>query len=99
MTKFNDVPYEDFRELISFLKFSDAPEENHNITKRLTRFIPNMTAGQSILLENIIQEIIENNIKEGEDDFNNFKKQFPELQFDPEGKQDLTNFEYYEVGL
>jgi len=44
MVNFSDVKYEEFKELIDFLKFNDEDNEAYNITKRLTRFIVGLSA-------------------------------------------------------
>lgn len=97
MVNFSDVKYEEFKELIDFLKFNDEDNEAYNITKRLTRFIVGLSATQSIMITNMVSDIIAG--QDCELDFNNFQESFPDLQFDPEGKQDLTNFQYYEIAL
>ena len=58
MINFSEVKFADFKDLVLFLKFNDDENEYHNITKRLTRFIENMNAYQSILIDNIVKDIL-----------------------------------------
>jgi hypothetical protein len=58
MINFSNVPYDEFKELVQFLKFNDEEGEFHNITKRLTRFIPDMNAMKSLVIDDIIKNIL-----------------------------------------
>lgn len=99
MISFKDVKFEEFKELILFLKFNDEETEYHNITKRLTRFIEEMNAYQSVLIDNIVKDILEGKEKDAHDLFDTFQKTYPNIKFDPEGKLDLTDFNYFEISL
>lgn len=99
MINFSEVKFNDFKELVSFLKFSDDESEGFNITQRLQRFIADMKAVQSIILNNIVTDILNNNIENAEILFDSFQKSYPELQFDPEGKLDLQKIDYFEIKL
>lgn len=99
MINFSNVPYDEFKELVQFLKFNDEEGEFHNITKRLTRFIPNMNAMQSLAIDDIIKNILEENDEEAKKGLEEFKQQYPDTQIDPEGKLDMTDFNYYEISL
>ena len=121
MIKFNEVSFEEFKELVQFLKFNDDDYEFHNITKRLTRFIKDMTAIQSVEIDNIVKEILnegnlnekdvknsrnlsERDVKEKDVDeaktlFILFQNKYTDLDFDPEGRLDITEFDYSEISL
>ena len=99
MIDFKDVTFSDFKELVSFLKFGDEEKEYHNITKRLTRFIEGMNAYQSIMIDNTVKNILEEKYDDAEKIFDSFKETYPDIQFDPEGKLDLTDFNYFEISL
>ena len=99
MINFSEVKYEDFKELVSFLKSSEDENEFYVIVKRLTRFIENMTGTQSVFLGNIVKDILEGKEKEGEELFNVFRETYPTLQVDPEGKLEPEKIKYFEVAL
>ena len=97
MNKIKDVPFSDFVELVQFLKFNDEETEYHNITKRLTRFIEGMNAYHSVLIDNIVKDILDDKTEDAEQLFNTFNENFGDLNFDPEGRLDLTDFNYFEI--
>lgn len=99
MINFSEITFEDFKELVLFLKFNDDENEYHNITKRLTRFIDSLNAYKSILIDNIIKDILSNKEEDAKILLDRFKESFPDTQFDPDGKLDLTNFNYFELSL
>lgn len=98
MLKIKEVKYDEFKELVEFLKFDDSTEEYHNITKRLTRFIENMNAVQSMFIDNIVNNILTDS-PEAEKSFEVFKETYPDLNVDPSGKLDLNQFQYFEITL
>ena len=79
MNKIKDVPFSDFVELVQFLKFNDEETEYHNITKRLTRFIEGMNAYYSVLIDNIVKDILDDKTEDAEQLFNTFNENFGDL--------------------
>ena len=99
MINFSDVKFSEFKDLVEFLKFSDDESEGFNITKRLSRFIKDMTGMQSVIIGNIVEHILHNESDIAESAYKGFHLTYPGTEFDPEGKLDLSKIDYFEVKL
>ena len=99
MINFSELKFEEFKDLVLFLKFSDDESEGFNITQRLQRFIENMSAVQSLILNNITTDILNEQYESAKTLFDSFQMTYPDTQFDPEGKLDLTKIDYFELKL
>lgn len=98
MIEISQVKYEDFKELVKFLQFNEPNSEYHKITKRLTHFIKDMNAIQSVFIDNIVNNILTES-PEAENSFNVFKQTYPYLEVDPNGKLESEPFQYYQIAL
>ena len=99
MIKFAEVKFSSFVELVNFLKFTDEDVEAFNITKRLQRFIKDISTTQMLSINSIVTEILDNNLEIAELEFNDFLKEFPDTEFDPDGRLDLTPINHFEIKL
>ena len=99
MVKFKDIPFTEFKELVEFLKFNDADNEAFNIRKRLERFIKQINGTQAIFLENIVSDILNGELENAENLYKTYQQTYPDQDFDPEGKLDLTPIQYCEISL
>ena len=99
MINFSEVKFEEFKELVEFLKFNDNDEEGFNISKRLTRFIEQMSGMQMVIINNIVDHILKGEISTAEANYKSFHLTYPDTQFDPEGKLDMDKIDYFEVKL
>lgn len=99
MIKFAEVPFTEFQELVNFLKFNDDEHEYHNVTKRLSRFIKEVDAMQSILIDNIVEDILTDKLEEAETLYNSFHETYPDKMFDENGTLDLSDIKYFEIAL
>lgn len=99
MIKFAEVPFTEFQELVNFLKFNDDEHEYHNITKRLGRFIEGLDAFQSILIDNMVEDILTDKLKEAEILYNSFHENYPDKMFDENGTLDMSDIKYFEIAL
>lgn len=99
MIKFSEIEFDEFVELVNFLKFNDEESEVFNITQRLGRFIADMSGMQVIFINSIVDSIFNNRLDDAEYEYKVFHKTYPETEFDTEGKLDLNKVEYFEVKL
>lgn len=83
--KISELDYHSFEELVVFLK--SISEDTISTFYKFSRFFIELNKFQSLGLLSILNNT-------NEDDFNNFIKMYPDLEFDPEGKQPVkTKFD------
>ena len=89
MTKFSDLGYDRFLELVNFLlehekDLDDNSSKAFAVVKDLNRFIPNISAKAAVGLNDMVSNILDG--KSVEKEYNLFISLYPELEFDPNGK-------------
>lgn len=93
MKTITDLSFEEFKELIYFLSKDVEKNNIFKVLKRFERFVP-LTIEQEISMLIIVDGILNSKGIDFKQNFEEFKKIYPELLFDPEGKQEILKQNY-----